>query len=117
MRGAAWKLDRFGAGVFVKRGAAKPDISSVEAFKRAFLNAKSIALVDPAAGGPWLFMRLAYLNDSGSVHRRPRPRISTCRRAESQDDRFWHECDIGTCLLLLPLLGVKQKTFTGHDRS
>jgi molybdate transport system substrate-binding protein len=46
------ELDRFGAGVFVKRGAAKPDISSVEAFKRALLNAKSIALVDPAAGGP-----------------------------------------------------------------
>ena len=41
-----------GAGVFVKGGAAKPDISSVEAFKHALLNAKSIALVDPAAGGP-----------------------------------------------------------------
>ena len=46
------ELDRFGAGVFVKRDAAKPDISSVEAFKRALLNAKTIALVDPAAGGP-----------------------------------------------------------------
>jgi molybdate transport system substrate-binding protein len=45
-------LAKVGAGVFVKKGAAKPDISSVEAFKRALLNAKSIALVDPAAGGP-----------------------------------------------------------------
>ena len=45
-------IAKVGAGVFVKNGAAKPDISSVEAFKRALLNAKSIALVDPAAGGP-----------------------------------------------------------------
>lgn len=45
-------LAKVGAGVFVKNGAAKPDISSVGAFKRALLNAKSIALVDPAAGGP-----------------------------------------------------------------
>src|SRR5215471_8359244 len=45
-------IAKVGAGMFVKGGAAKPDISSVEAFKRAVLNAKSIALNDPAAGGP-----------------------------------------------------------------
>jgi molybdate transport system substrate-binding protein len=38
-------------GVAVKKGAAKPDISSVEAFKKALLNAKSIAYTDPASGG------------------------------------------------------------------
>ena len=57
-------IAKVGAGMFVKGGAAKPDISSVEAFKRALLNAKSIALGDPAAGGavplyaPGLFERL-----------------------------------------------------------
>ena len=44
-------IAKVGAGVFVKKGAAKPDISSVEAFKRTLLNAKSIALADPASGG------------------------------------------------------------------
>jgi molybdate transport system substrate-binding protein len=39
-------------GAFVRKGAAKPDINSVVAFKRAFLNASSIAVFDPAGRGP-----------------------------------------------------------------
>jgi molybdate transport system substrate-binding protein len=35
----------------VKAGAPKPDISSVDAFKKAMLAAKSIAYTDPASGG------------------------------------------------------------------
>jgi molybdate transport system substrate-binding protein len=37
-------------GVAVRAGAPSPDISSVEAFKRVLLSAKSIAYFDPAAG-------------------------------------------------------------------
>jgi molybdate transport system substrate-binding protein len=37
--------------LFVKKGAAKPELDSVDALKRALLAAKSIALGDPAAGG------------------------------------------------------------------
>lgn len=40
-----------GVGVGVKVGAPKPDISTVEAFKRALLNAKAVAYIDPASGG------------------------------------------------------------------
>jgi len=44
-------LARVPIGLAVKKGAPYPDISSVEAFKRTLLNAKSIAYVDPASGG------------------------------------------------------------------
>ena len=45
-------IAKVGFGVFVKQGTAKPDIGSVDAFKRVFLNAKSVALFDLALGGP-----------------------------------------------------------------
>jgi molybdate transport system substrate-binding protein len=44
-------LARVGVGVMVKAGAPVPDISSVEAFKRALIAAKSVAYIDPASGG------------------------------------------------------------------
>jgi molybdate transport system substrate-binding protein len=49
--GTATVLARVPIGLAVKKGAPHPDISSVEAFKRTLLNAKSIAYVDPASGG------------------------------------------------------------------
>jgi molybdate transport system substrate-binding protein len=42
---------RVGVGVAVKDGAPLPDISSVDALKRALLAAKSVAYIDPASGG------------------------------------------------------------------
>lgn len=49
--GSRTNLGRVGVGVVVKEGTPKPDISSVEAFKKAVLAAKSVAYIDPAAGG------------------------------------------------------------------
>ena len=40
-----------GVGVFVRKGDPKPDISSVDAFRRAVMNAKFIAHSDPKIGG------------------------------------------------------------------
>jgi molybdate transport system substrate-binding protein len=49
--GTRANVARVGVGVMVKDGAAKPDIGTVDAFKRALLTAKSVAYIDPASGG------------------------------------------------------------------
>jgi len=49
--GSRQTLARVGIGVMVKDGAAKPDIATVDAFKKAVLDAKTIAYIDPASGG------------------------------------------------------------------
>lgn len=42
---------KVGIGVAVKHGAPLPDISTVDAFKAMLVNARSVAYIDPAAGG------------------------------------------------------------------
>jgi molybdate transport system substrate-binding protein len=49
--GSPVEIARSSLGVAVGRGAPKPDISSVEAFKRAMLAAKSIAVSKPVGAG------------------------------------------------------------------
>ena len=49
--GSRTLLARVGIGVMVKEGAARPDISTVDAFKKSLLAAKSVAYIDPASGG------------------------------------------------------------------
>jgi molybdate transport system substrate-binding protein len=43
---------RVGIGVFVKRGSPKPQIATVDDFKRELLKARTIALGDPGNGSP-----------------------------------------------------------------
>ena len=51
MAGSRSDLARTGVGVVVKEGAPRPDIGTVEAFKRTLLAAKSVAYIDPKSGG------------------------------------------------------------------
>jgi molybdate transport system substrate-binding protein len=44
-------IAKTGVGVVVKKGAPLPDISTVAAFKQALIAAKSVAYIDPKAGG------------------------------------------------------------------
>ena len=44
-------LAKVGIGVAVKEGAPLPDIKTVEAFKAALMAAKTVAYIDPKAGG------------------------------------------------------------------
>jgi len=48
---SAKALARAGIGAAVKQGAAKPDLSSVDGFKKALLAARAIAYIDPESGG------------------------------------------------------------------
>jgi len=49
--GSRVAVAKVGVGVAVKAGAAKPDLSTVDAFKRALLSAATVAYIDPASGG------------------------------------------------------------------
>ncbi|HYB57338.1 MAG TPA: extracellular solute-binding protein [Alphaproteobacteria bacterium] len=49
--GALVSVASTAVAVVVRAGAPKPDISSVDAFKRTLLAAKSVAYADPAKGG------------------------------------------------------------------
>jgi molybdate transport system substrate-binding protein len=66
-------IARVGVGVFVRRGDPKPDISTVDAFARALINAKTIAYSDPALGGSasnYVSSLLASLDITGSIKSR-----------------------------------------------
>src|SRR3954468_13430219 len=47
----ALPLAKVAIGVAVRQGAPMPDISTVDAFRAMLLNARSVAYIDPAAGG------------------------------------------------------------------
>ena len=49
--GTRTNIARVGIGVMVKSGAPKPDIDTLDAFKRALLATKSVGIIDPASGG------------------------------------------------------------------
>lgn len=49
--GSRLDVAKVGIGVAVKEGAPLPDIKTVEAFKRTLLAARSVAYIDPKAGG------------------------------------------------------------------
>src|SRR5258705_5731125 len=45
-------IGKVGLGAFVRKGAARPDISSVESFKHALLNTRAVAVRDPSQRSP-----------------------------------------------------------------
>jgi molybdate transport system substrate-binding protein len=49
--GSRTDIAKVGVGVFVRKGAARPDLSSTDAVKHSMLAARSIAYSDPAGGG------------------------------------------------------------------
>ena len=60
-------LTRSGIGVQVRAGAPKPDIGSVEAFKRALLNARSIGYLKEGQSGVYLATLLERLGIADAI--------------------------------------------------
>lgn len=66
-------LGRTGVGVAIPQGAPKPDISTVDAFKRALLDAKAIATSGQGASGQYVLKLLDRLGIADQV----KPKIKT----------------------------------------
>jgi molybdate transport system substrate-binding protein len=62
-----------GAGVAVRKGAPKPDIATVEAFKNTLLNAKSIAYVERGGTGIYLKALLQRLGIADALKDKLKP--------------------------------------------
>jgi molybdate transport system substrate-binding protein len=67
LAGTRTDIARSGIGVEVRAGAAKPDISSVEAFKRALLAARSIAYLKDVGSGIHVARVLEHLGVAEAV--------------------------------------------------
>ena len=71
-------IAKVGVGAFVRKGAAKPDISSVDAFKRSMLAARSIAYPDPTGGGASGIYVASLLERLGiAAEMKPKTKLST----------------------------------------
>src|SRR5262249_7196255 len=58
-------LGRVGIGVAIRDGASAPDLSTPEAFKRALIDARSVAYTDPREGGTSSIYMLGVLDRFG----------------------------------------------------
>ncbi len=72
--GSRRTLARCGVGIAVRAGAPKPDISSLEAFKRALLDAKSIAHTEAGASGIYFAGLIERLGIAAQVQAKARTR-------------------------------------------
>jgi molybdate transport system substrate-binding protein len=74
---AATRVDiaRSGAGVAVRKGAPKPDISTTESFKQALLNAKSLGYSEAGASGQFLMAMFQHLGIAEEM----RPKLKLAR--------------------------------------
>src|SRR5438128_1408901 len=73
-------IAKVGVGVFVRKGAPKPDIGSVDAFKHAMLAAKSIGWNDPVAGAPVSIYMLGVFDRLGIAEEMKRKTVTFTRR-------------------------------------
>jgi molybdate transport system substrate-binding protein len=99
-------IARAGFGIAARKGAPKPDISTVEAFKRALVDAKSIAYVEASAGAPYfkgLLERLG-IADQVKPKLKPQPTSNPAAKPVANGEA---ELGITTISEILPYTGAE----------
>ncbi len=104
--GTRTEIARVGMGVGVRAGARKPDIGSVDAFKRALLNAKSVTYAPEGATGIHLSRVVQRLGIADQVQAKTKPQQSPERAAQAVADG---EAELGFAPtnILLSVRGVE----------
>jgi len=93
-----------GIGVAIKKGAPKPDISTVEAFKRAMLDAKTIGYVDQTPTGAALKTLFAKLGIADQMDPKLKPLTKQAALAVADGDVEFGMTQISE---ILPYPGVE----------
>ena len=106
--GSRVNVARVGVGIVVKEGAPSPDVSNVEAFKRALLAAKTVAYIDPASGGS-SGIYLAGLFDKLGIAAEIKPKAKLKQGGYVADLIASGEAELGLHQIseILPVKGVK----------
>jgi molybdate transport system substrate-binding protein len=75
-------IGKTGVGVFVRKGAPHPDISTVDAFRKTMLEARSIGFNDPAAGAPVSIYLLGLFKRLGIADEMAKKSVAFKQRSE-----------------------------------
>jgi molybdate transport system substrate-binding protein len=103
---AAGGIARAGFGIAARKGAPKPDIGTVEAFKHALLEAKSIAYVEAGAGSPYFKGLLERLGIADQVRPKLKPQPTSNPAAKAVANG---EAELGITAIseILPYAGAE----------
>ena len=100
------EIAKAGFGLAARKGAPKPDISTVEGFKRALQSAKSIAYVEAGAGSPYFKGLLGRLGIAEETKPKLRPQPTSNPTAKAVANG---EAEIGVTAIseILPYAGAQ----------
>ncbi len=104
-------LARVGIGIMVRNGMAKPDVSTVDAFKKALLDAKTVAHVDPASGGT-TGIYLTSLFEKWGITEQLKPKLKLKWGGHVADLLIAGQADLGM-QQISEIVPVKEVTFVG----
>jgi molybdate transport system substrate-binding protein len=95
-------IARTGVGVAVRTGASKPDINSIDAFKRSLLNAKSISWAPRTETGEYLATVFERLGIVEEVRAKSKPQQAVDRVAKAVAEGEAELAITVTSLLMVP---------------